>query len=69
MSDENLVHLGDKALLYHKVANVIGPISAPTEADERSVVRLVKDSVGHKELRHGFHDLGEGWGIIRLVLR
>lgn len=69
MSDGNLVHLGDKALLYYKIADVIGPIRAPTEAGERSMIRLGKDSVGHKELRHGFHDIREGWGIIRLVLR
>lgn len=32
------------------------------------MVRLVKDSVGYKELFHRFHDFGKGWCVVRLVL-
>jgi hypothetical protein len=66
--DQALVHLGDKALFDDEVTDIPGSIRAPAKTDERSAVRPAKDSVGHKELRHRFHDLRKGWGTIRLVL-
>ena len=55
--DQNPVHLGDKALLDDKVADIPRSIRAPAVADKWLVVGLVKDSVGYKKLRHEVHDL------------
>lgn len=67
--DWDPVHLGNEALLDDEATDIPRTIRAPTEADEWSAVRLVNNSAGYKELRHGFHDFREGWRVVRLVLR
>lgn len=62
------VHLGYETLFDDKVTDIPRTIRAPAKADAWLAVRLVKDTVCHEELCHRFHDLGEGWRIVRLVL-